>query len=123
MYKTVTILIQFIGLYFLYWLGTAIQKVLNLFIPGSVIGLILLFVLLSLKVVSERWIQQGAGFMITHLPFFFIPATVGVISYAYIFKGKGMLLIAIGMLSTVLVMGLSGAIAQIMVQKKEGSYE
>ncbi|GGC94886.1 CidA/LrgA family protein [Thalassobacillus devorans] len=123
MNKAVTIIVQLIGLYFLYWLGSVIQKVLHLFIPGSVIGLILLFALLSLKLVSERWVQKGAGFMITHLPFFFIPATVGIVSYAYIFKGKGMLLIAIGMFSTALVMGLSGAVAQKMIRRMDGSYE
>ncbi|MFG6118666.1 MULTISPECIES: CidA/LrgA family protein [Thalassobacillus] len=123
MNKAVTIIVQLIGLYFLYWVGTAIQKVLHLFIPGSVIGLVLLFALLSLKLVSEQWVQKGAGFMITHLPFFFIPATVGIISYAYIFKGKGILLIGIGMFSTALVMGLSGAVAQKMTRRMERFYE
>ncbi|MGR9048113.1 CidA/LrgA family protein [Halobacillus faecis] len=123
MSKAVTIILQIVGLYIIYLLGTLIQNTFNLFIPGSVIGLVILFALLSLKIVPERWLKQGVGFMIKHLPFFFIPATVGVMSYAYVFEGKGVLLILIGLLSTALVMGISGFIAQWMARRREAAHE
>nr|WP_242517816.1 CidA/LrgA family protein [Halobacillus sp. GSS1] len=114
---------QIAGLYIIYLFGTFIQKTFNLFIPGSVIGLVFLFTLLSLKIVPEHWVNQGVGFMIKHLPFFFIPATVGVMSYAYVFEGKGVLLILIGLLSTALVMGISGFVAQWMARRREAAHE
>ncbi len=117
--KGIIILLQIAGLYAIYLVGTAIQSLFHLFIPGSVIGLILLFILLSLKVVPERIFQRGISFMIKHLPFFFIPATVGVMSYAYVFKGKGVLLIGIGLFSTALVMALAGLVTQWMVRRRE----
>ncbi|ELK47829.1 CidA/LrgA family protein [Halobacillus sp. ACCC02827] len=119
MSKAAKILLQIAGLYLIYLIGTWIQSALHLFIPGSVIGLLLLFVLLMLKAVPEKWFRKGTGFMIANLPFFFIPATVGIISYAYVFKGKGLLLIVIGLLSTALVMGLSGVVTQRMVRRRE----
>ncbi|MGP4059580.1 CidA/LrgA family protein [Halobacillus sp. H74] len=121
--KVFTIILQIIGLYVIYLFGTLIQNTFDLFIPGSVIGLIVLFALLSLKIISESWIKQGVGFMITHLPFFFIPATVGVMSYAYVFEGEGALLILIGLLSTALVMGVSGFVAQWMARRREAAHE
>ncbi|MBN9654425.1 CidA/LrgA family protein [Halobacillus sp. GSS1] len=123
MSKAVTIFLQIAGLYIIYLFGTFIQKTFNLFIPGSVIGLVFLFTLLSLKIVPEHWVNQGVGFMIKHLPFFFIPATVGVMSYAYVFEGKGVLLILIGLLSTALVMGISGFVAQWMARRREAAHE
>lgn len=123
MSKAVTIILQIIGLYVIYLLGKLIQNTFHLFIPGSVIGLIILFTLLSLKIISEHWMKQGVGFMITHLPFFFIPATVGVMSYAYVFEGKGALLIFIGLFSTALVMGMSGFVAQWMARRREAAHE
>ncbi|RDY71377.1 CidA/LrgA family protein [Halobacillus trueperi] len=123
MSKVVTIILQITGLYIIYLLGTLIQNTFNLFIPGSVIGLVILFALLSLKIVPEHWFKQGVGFMIKHLPFFFIPATVGVMSYAYVFEGKGVLLILIGLLSTALVMGISGFVAQWMARRREAAHE
>jgi holin-like protein len=121
--KAITIILQIIGLYLIYLLGILVQTTFHLFIPGSVIGLIILFTLLSFKIISERWLQQGVGFMITHLPFFFIPATVGVISYGYVFEGKGALLIFIGLFSTALVMGISGFVAQWMARRREAAHE
>ncbi|WP_128525214.1 CidA/LrgA family protein [Halobacillus litoralis] len=121
--KVFTIILQIIGLYVIYLFGTLIQNTFDLFIPGSVIGLIVLFALLSLKIISDRWLKQGVGFMITHLPFFFIPATVGVMSYAYVFEGKGAILILIGLLSTALVMGISGFVAQWMARRREAAHE
>ncbi|MEC3884263.1 CidA/LrgA family holin-like protein [Halobacillus litoralis] len=123
MSKAVTIILQITGLYIIYLFGTFIQKTFNLFIPGSVIGLVFLFALLSLKIVPEHWVNQGVGFMIKHLPFFFIPATVGVMSYAYVFEGKGVLLILIGLLSTAMVMGISGFVAQWMARRREAAHE
>ncbi|WP_226582095.1 CidA/LrgA family protein [Halobacillus litoralis] len=112
-------IIQIVGLYLIYLAGRGIQNLFDLFIPGSVIGLVLLFILLSLKIVPERFLKEGISFMIRHLPFFFVPATVGVISYAYVFKGKGLLLIVIGLLSTALVMAISGLVTQWMVRRRE----
>ncbi|MYL50763.1 CidA/LrgA family holin-like protein [Halobacillus litoralis] len=123
MSKAVTIILQITGLYIIYLFGTLIQNTFNLFIPGSVIGLVILFALLSLKLVPEFWFKQGVGFMIKHLPFFFIPATVGVMSYAYVFEGKGVLLVLIGLLSTALVMGISGFVAQWMARRREAAHE
>ncbi|MBX0358234.1 CidA/LrgA family protein [Halobacillus sp. Nhm2S1] len=123
MSKAVAIIVQIAGLYIIYLLGTLIQNTFNLFIPGSVIGLVILFAFLSLKLVPENWFKQGVGFMIKHLPFFFIPATVGVMSYAYVFEGKGVLLVFIGLLSTALVMGISGVVAQWMARRREAAHE
>ncbi|WP_231572540.1 CidA/LrgA family protein [Halobacillus sp. BBL2006] len=119
MHNGIIIPIQIAMLYGIYLIGKGIQNLFDLFIPGSVIGMILLFTILSFKVVPEWILQRGITFMIRHLPFFFIPATVGVISYAYVFKGKGVLLIGIGLLSTALVMALAGLVTQWMVKRRE----
>ncbi|WP_223254239.1 CidA/LrgA family protein [Halobacillus halophilus] len=117
--KAIIIPIQIAMLYLIYLAGKGIQNLFNLFIPGSVIGLLILFTLLSLKLVPEWILQQGVSFMVRHLPFFFIPATVGIISYAYVFQGKGVLLIVIGLFSTALVMALAGRVTQWMVKRRE----
>ncbi|WP_342748219.1 CidA/LrgA family holin-like protein [Virgibacillus ndiopensis] len=112
-------IIQIAILYGLYIIGSWIQHSLHLFIPGSVIGLILLFILLSTNVVNMKWIEKGAKFFVAHLTLFFIPATVGILNYFDVFSGKGFLLIIIVLISTVLVMGGSGLISQWMIRRKE----
>lgn len=96
---------------------------LNLVIPGSVIGMIILFLLLAANVIKPYWIEEGARFMVDHLVLFFIPATVGIINFFDLFAGKGFLLILIVLFSTVLVMSSSGVTSQWLMARKEGNHD
>lgn len=91
----------------------------NLFIPGSVIGMILLFLLLSTNILKVSWIEEGAQVIIRHMILFFIPATVGIINYFGLFSGRGFLLIVIVLISTVLVMVGSGLVGQSLARRME----
>jgi|SRR5690625_2617083 len=118
MLKLGKICFHIIILYSFYLLGNWIQMSLNLFIPGSVIGMILLFLLLLIKGVKITWIEEGAAFLINNLPLFFIPATVGIIDYFSLFSGKGFLLIIIVLVSTAMVMSVSGRVSQRLARKR-----
>src|SRR5699024_8655822 len=70
-------------------------SLIGFILSGSVIGMVLLFVLLMTNSLNVRWIEEGTQFMIRHLNLFFIPATVGIMDYFHVFAGKGILLIFI----------------------------
>lgn len=106
-------------LYAFYLMGTWIQQIFGLFIPGSIIGLILLFILLMTGIMKAPWVEGGARFFIKHLALFFIPATVGIINYLDLFSGEGMLLVIIGLLSTFMVMVSAGHTSQLLIKHKE----
>ena len=118
--KIILIIIHIFILYLFNIVGTGIKDFLNLSVPGSVIGLLLLFILLISNVVKVEWVEEGARFFVNNLVFFFIPATVGVMNYFDLFKGKGILLIVIVLISTVLVMGTSGLVSQSLAKDKAG---
>lgn len=117
------IIIQIAILYGIYLFGVLIQESLNLFVPGSVIGMILLFILLMTKVIKVTWIEDGSKLIINHLTLFFIPATAGIINYFGLFKGKGFYLILIALLSTALVMATSGIVSQWLLRRKEVNHD
>ncbi|MEC5423954.1 CidA/LrgA family protein [Virgibacillus sp. C22-A2] len=123
MLRGVKVIIHIAILYGIYLIGDFVQLSLGLFIPGSVIGLLILFVLLMTGVLKVTWIEEGTKFIIKHLTFFFIPATVGVISYFDLFAGKGILLILIILISTVLVMAGSGLVSQWLMRKEECKHD
>lgn len=110
--------LQIIVLYIFYIIGSWLQERLDLSIPGSIIGMVLLFLLLSLKLFPVRWIEKGGQFLNAYLPVFFIPATVGVMDYFHVFKGSGMLLFVITVLSTLIVMIFAGKTAQFLSKHK-----
>lgn len=115
------IIIHIIILYIFSIVGTWLKDLFNLSVPGSVVGLLLLFILLMTNVIKLEWIEDGAQFLISNLVFFFIPATVGVMNYFDLFKGKGILLILVVLISTILVMGISGLVSQYLVKNKAGA--
>ena len=119
MAKFLKIVFQIGMLYVLYRAGEWITDTLNLVIPGSVIGMILLIILLFTRLLKVEWIEEGAGFMVKHLPFFFIPAFIGLMVYYKIFAGKGFLLLFIVLFSTVLVMVASGLIGELFKRREE----
>ncbi|MEC2071801.1 CidA/LrgA family protein [Alkalihalophilus marmarensis] len=113
------VLIHIAILYGFYRLGVWIQQALSLSIPGSIIGMLLLFLLLVTKIIPVTRIEKGTTFLIRHMPLLFIPVTVGVMDYFDVFRGKGSLLIVITLLSTILVFGIAGLVSQWCIHKME----
>ncbi|WP_088103875.1 CidA/LrgA family protein [Halalkalibacter urbisdiaboli] len=113
------ITIQVCVLYGFYTAGGWIQDWLNLFIPGSIIGMILLFLCLLFNLFPLHVLEEGTGLILRHMPLLFVPITVGVINFLDLFLTIGIGLFFIAMFSTVLVMGITGILCQFIVKKKE----
>lgn len=118
----IRIFLQIIILYMYSLLGTMIVQTLHIKFPGSIVGLILLFISLYVKIIPVSLIRDGAGFLLGVLPLFFIPATVGVMKYAELLSIHGLLLILSVIVSTVLTIGISGRVCQFL-ENKESSRE
>ncbi|MFD2332369.1 CidA/LrgA family holin-like protein [Cohnella sp. GCM10020058] len=83
-------------------------EALHLPIPGSILGLLLLFVLLELKIVKLAWIALGAEWLVAQMLLFFVPATVGIVRYKPILLHSGAAILATIFLSTAIVMAIAG---------------
>lgn len=118
------IMILQIGILFLFnFIGQLIQGYFSLSIPGSLIGMLLLFSLLFFKIIPLTWMQSGVDFLLKDIPFFFIPVTVGIIQYLTFFYGKGSLSILLVIVSTFIVIGVSGIVTNFILKKEVKSYE
>lgn len=117
--KYILIVLQILILYGLYYIGIILQRHLELTIPGSIIGMILLFLLLQFKIIKERWLLQGANFLLAHFALLFVPATVGIMEYLPFLKGDGFITIFIALISTILVMLSSGLIGQAIARRQK----
>jgi holin-like protein len=117
----VTIL-QICFLTVLFWLGNLITKYLHIPLPGSIVGLIILFLLLQIKVVKIEWIERGATWLLAELLLFFIPSAVGVVNYQQVISSQGVKLITVIVLSTLTVMAFTGITAQFIAKRTKGGY-
>jgi holin-like protein len=96
----------------IYLAGNKLVQLARLPIPGNVVGVILLFALLSAGILRLEQVQDAAEFLIRHLVFFFIPVAVDLMNWGGVFARYGLrLALAIG-LSTVLTFLVTGHLAQ-----------
>ncbi|MEJ8764405.1 MULTISPECIES: CidA/LrgA family protein [unclassified Oceanobacillus] len=110
-------------LYALLLIGNFLQEVFHILIPGSVIGMLLLFLLLKMGIIKIKWMEEGTSLLLRHLTLFFIPVTIGFMEYLELFRGKGIFLLLITVISTALVMGVGGAVSEQLAHGKETQHE
>ncbi len=86
-----------------YLLGVVLQSVLSLPIPGTVLGLIILFLGLYSGIIKVEMIEDMCEILISHMSFLFIPAGVGLITSFSLLNGKIIAFSLIILISTVIV--------------------
>ncbi|MTH55623.1 CidA/LrgA family protein [Bacillus mangrovi] len=99
-------------------LGAVIQKAANLQIPGSIIGMLLLFLFLRAGWIKPVWIKEGSSFLLNYLTLLFVPGTVGLVQYLHLFEGRGALSLAAALISTFFVMAASSLLAEKSLSSK-----
>ena len=98
------------------YIGT-VQKLLHIPLAGSIVGLILFFLLLQFKIIPESWIDVGANFLLKTMVFFFIPSVVGIMDVASDITLNYVLFFIVIIIGTCVVALSSGFIAEKMVGK------
>lgn len=96
-----------------------LAKWLHLSIPGSILGIAVVFILLETGVLKLEWIELGANWLLAELLLFFIPAAVGVMKYFPMLESDGLQIVAVVLFSTVTVMVSSGLVATVISKRKD----
>ena len=110
---------QFLIILLFSFVGELLHYMIPLQIPASIYGLVLLFVALLLGIVRLPQVREAAGFLIEIMPLMFIPAGVGLLESWEELQPILIPVIIILIVSTVLVMGVSGSVTQILLRHKE----
>lgn len=114
--KMIKIVLQICVLYLITLLGSWIQETLNIPIAGSIIGLVILFLLLQFKIIKEDWIKDGANLLLGTMIFFFIPSIVGAMDLMEQMNSQFIFLIVLVVASTCIVALCSGYVAEKMIK-------
>ncbi|EEL86694.1 holin-like protein CidA 2 [Bacillus cereus BAG1X1-3] len=99
--------------------GVWIQEVFHLSMPGSLIGMLILFLLLSTRIVPLKWFEIGAEKLIVFLPLFLIPSTTGLMEYGSFLLSKGSIMFFLVVISTLVTLIVSGYVSQLLVTSKK----
>lgn len=93
-------------------------------LPGSVLGMIVLFALLSAGIIKEQWLTTATTPLLKHLSFFFIPIAVELMEWGSLFRQKGHLLFLPLVVSLLVALVTTGGIVQLLTssdKKDEGN--
>lgn len=94
------------------WAGKWLSQACQLPIPGSLIGMVLLFLCLHGGLIRLRWVEAGAALLFSQMIVFFVPAIAGIMQYPWLLGIKGLLVLLVVVSGSALVMISTGVAAE-----------
>jgi len=85
-------------------------------IPGNLIGMGILYILLSLKLIKLDHISQTGDFLLKHMSLFFVPFGVSILKYFDLIKMDIIPLVIIVVITTSISMLLSAKVVDLFVK-------
>ena len=88
--------------------GEGISMLINHFVPGNVIGMVLLFASLQAKIVKPESVEKVSEFLTKNMTIMFLPPSIGLIA-SYKMLGNNIVTIVLAIVvSTMLVLAVVG---------------
>ena len=97
-------------------IGEWCHEVIPLPIPASIYGLVFMLIGLICGVIKLEQVNETATFLVEIMPIMFIPAGVGLLVSYDALKPNLVSVSVITLLTTVIVMGVTGVVAQIIMK-------
>lgn len=110
---------QFLIILLFCFLGELLKYLIPLPIPTSIYGLILMLTALLTGILKVDQVDETAVFLIDIMPVMFIPAGVGLLTSIEALRPNLAAIAVITILTTVLVMGITGITAQFIMERKK----
>ncbi|MBO5865350.1 MAG: CidA/LrgA family protein [Bacteroidaceae bacterium] len=99
-------------------IGELLNRLIPLPIPASIYGMIILFTSLCTGVIKLSAVKETGHFLVQIMPMMFIPATVGLLESWEIMQGFLTAIIVIALISTIIVILISGHATQFIINLK-----
>ncbi len=118
-------LIQFAIIGGITLLGEILNLLLPFPVPASVYGLVLLFLVLVSGLIKLEQVEETADFFVNIMPVLFIAPAVSMMDTLLGLKGSIFAILLITIVTTVLVMAVTGLVSQMIIRyrKKKGETE
>lgn len=101
--------------------GELIVFLTGIKLPSSIIGMLLLTLFLKLGWIKLQWVQGLSDFLVANLGFFFVPPGVALMLYFDVIEAQFWPIVIATVVSTVLVLVVTGWVHQ-LVRKSNGIF-
>ncbi len=111
--------IQLLILLSINFLGILIQRTFNLPLPGTIIGMLVLFILLYKKILTEKNIGNICDFLIKIMVLLFLPPIVDLIENFNLLRVGFLKIIFLLVVTTAITMIVTGKTVEYLIRMKE----
>lgn len=115
--------VQLMIIFMISLVGEGISSVFHLPVPGSIIGLVLLFLALQFKLLRLRHISMVGNFLLSNMTILFLPPAVGIMDKFQIIAPYLLPIILIVLGAIVLNVCVIAVVVQLIKTRFEGDYE
>ena len=115
--------VQLMIIFMISLVGEGISSVFHLPGPGSIIGLVLLFLALQFKLLRLRHISMVGNFLLANMTILFLPPAVGIMDKFQVIAPYLLPIILIVLGAIVLNVCVIAVVVQLIKTRFEGDYE
>ena len=115
--------VQLMIIFIISLVGEGISSVLHLPVPGSIIGLVLLFLALQFKLLRLRHISMVGNFLLANMTILFLPPAVGIMDKFQVIAPYLLPIILLVLGAIVLNVCVIAVVVQLLKTRFEGDYE
>ncbi|MEZ7555962.1 CidA/LrgA family protein [Streptococcus sp. 27098_8_134] len=115
--------VQLMIIFMISLVGEGISSVFHLSVPGSIIGLVLLFLALQFKLLRLRHISMVGNFLLANMTILFLPPAVGIMDKFQVIAPYLLPIILIVLGAIVLNVCVIAVVVQLIKTRFEGDYE
>ena len=112
---------QFTIILFVSLLGEVLNYLLPLPIPASIYGIVLMFAALLTGVIPLDAVRETGKFLIAIMPIMFVAPAVSLMDSWDVFAASAVKYVALVIISTILAMGITGVVTQLMLRAGKSS--
>lgn len=110
---------EFLILLIINFVGVIIQSLLHLPLPGTIIGMLILFFLLSSGILKLKTIERVCDFMILNMIIFFLPPAIELLDYMTLLKTGFFKILFLLIITTLLTMVVTGKTVDYCIKRME----
>ncbi len=103
----------------IYLIGQTLSRILGGFMPGNVLGMLILFALLQYNIINVESVKSVCEFILKNMLILFVPSNAGIMVNYHLIKNDWVSIITVVIISTILVMIVVGHLQQYLSKRWE----
>lgn len=112
-------IVQFLIILIINFIGISLQNIFRLPFPGTMLGMLILFILLWTKILKVEKIEKACDFLLLSMVIFFLPPAVDLLDYLEYFKAGFFKIILLLVVTTIITMIVTAKTVQFFVKRME----